>query len=204
MASTAIAGEKPAKPTKSSNWEMPLTATRDSLLRGGSDDALRALVYNIFTMSVRFDQLRERMSAMQGLAGIQYHVLMVVAELEGQEPVTVSAVAEKLHTTSAYVTMETGKLLRRGLIEKRKNPDDGRSVLLSLTDTGREAVDAFAPVVQEINDTLFDGIGPETFALFSDIAEHMVGTTGRAVDLADRLAKERDSDTNVTVKGIWR
>ena len=170
---------------------MPLTASRPALLPDGTDRDLRRLVYGIFTMSVRFDRLREGMAEALGLSGIQYHILMVVAERGQSEAVTVSTVAEALHASGAYVTTETGKLVARGLLEKSRNPDDRRSVVLSLTEAGRDMVDAFGDTVREVNDTLFDGIGPESFQQFCLLIDHMVGTTERAVDLIDRRTRDR-------------
>ena len=184
-------GADEASVADGAGWSMPLTASRPSLLADGTDRDLRRLVYGIFTMSVRFDRLRERMAEALGLSGIQYHILMVVAERGQSEAVTVSTVAEVLHASGAYITTETGKLVTRGLLQKRPNPDDGRSVVLSLTDAGRALVDDFADTVREVNDTLFDGIGPENFHQFCLLIDHMVGTTERAVDQIDRRAKDR-------------
>lgn len=186
-------------------WRMPRTTSRDELLDAAGNDAdFRRLIYGIFTMSVNFDRIRERMATALGLSGIQYHILMVVAELSAEQPVTVSAVAERLHTSGAYVTMETKKLMRRGLLDKKPNPEDGRSVILVLTPEGRESVDAFAPYLRDINDTLFDDMGPETFAQFRAIVGHMVRTSNRAADLAERIAREHTDIADKAVGAIWR
>ena len=184
-------GEGGSNDARGAGWTMPLTASRPALLPDGTDRDLRRLVYGIFTMSVRFDRLREGMAEALGLSGIQYHILMVVAERGQGEAVTVSTVAEALHASGAYVTTETGKLVALGLLEKSRNPDDRRSVVLSLTLEGRDLVDAFGDTVREVNDTLFDGIGPESFQQFCLLIDHMVGTTERAVDLIDRRTKDR-------------
>lgn len=186
----------PDKAAAQPGWTMPRTAARPALLPDGSDADLRRLVYGLFTLSVRLDRLREDMAAMLGLSGIQYHILMVVAERGADGPVTVSTVAEALHASGAHITTETGKLVTRGLVAKRPNPADGRSVILSLTPAGRDTIDGFAPALREINDTLFDGIGPETFKQFGAIADHMVATTARAAETAERLARERDGETS--------
>lgn len=176
------------------SWTPPVTATRDAVLPDGTDRDLRRLIYGIFTVSVRFDRLREAMADCVGLTGIQYHILMVVAEIgasEGGAAVTVSTVADVLHASGAYVTTESGKLVARGLLEKHRNPADGRSVVLAPTAAGRALIDGFAPDQQAVNDTLFDGVGPETFEKFLAIIEHMVGTSGEAVEMIERLARQR-------------
>jgi len=190
----------------SSSWAPPLTATRDAVLPGGSDGALRRLIYGVFTMSVRFDRLREAMAECLGLTGIQYHILMVVAERDAGDtalsPATISTVAETLHASGAYVTTEAGKLVARGLLAKHPNPADGRSVVLRHTEAGRAMIDGFADDLRAVNDTLFEGIGPETFERFGAIVAHMMETSERAVDLIETIARDRrrgDGDSRAAV-----
>lgn len=190
--------------TNDNDWCFPPTTTREALTQNtGTDADFRSMIYGIFTMGVNFDRIRERMATALKLSGIQYHILMVVAELSPDTPVTVSRIAERLYTSGAYVTMETKKLLQRGLLEKRPNPDDGRSVFILLTDEGRASIDAFAPYLRAINDELFDGIGPETFNQFRAIVSHMTRTSGRAAELADAVARDyaEIKDTNSDAVG---
>ena len=186
-------------------WNLPLTVNGEALLDAdGGDRAFRELIYGIFTMTVNFDRIRERMAIALGLSGIQYHILMVVAELSVEAPATVTMVADRLHTSGPYVTMESKKLMRRGFLDKQRNPDDGRSVILALTPEGRDAVDAFAPHLREINDALFDGVGPETFARFREIVGHMTRTSTNAADLAERLARDHTEIGDKVTGAIWR
>ena len=163
-------------------WRLPRTTSRPQLLdTDGGDADFRRLIYGIFTMTVNFDRIRERLATSLGLSGKQYHILMVVAELEPHQPVT---------TSSAYTTMESKKLMSRGLLRKKPNPDDGRSVVLELTADGRIAIEGLASCLREINDTLFEDMGPETFRQFLGIIDHMKRTSARAADLSDHVARQ--------------
>lgn len=191
--------------TANDDWRLPPTTTAAALLNDdGGDSDFRRMIYDIFTMSVNFDRIRERMASALGLSGIQYHILMVVAELSADMTVTVSAIADRLHTSGAYVTMETKKLMRRGFLEKRPNPDDGRSVIITPTEEGCAAIDAFAPHLQAINDELFDGVGPETFKQFCAIVDHMSRTSKRGAELAEILARDHTEIGDIAVGAIWR
>ncbi len=184
-------------------WQMPRTTTSAALLdREGGDADFRRLIYGIFTMTVNFDKIRERMATALGLSGIQYHILMVVAELSAEEPVTISTVADRLHTSGAYVTMETKKLMRRGFLDKYPNPADGRSVILVLTPEGRQTIEEFAPYLCEINKELFDGFRSETFEAFRNIVDHMTRTSVRASELAERIAREKMEIGDVAIGAI--
>jgi DNA-binding MarR family transcriptional regulator len=187
------------------DWALPVSTSLEALLdHSGGDADFRRLIYSIFTMTVNFDRIRERMATALGLSGIQYHILMVVAELTPDEQVTVSLIADRLHTSGAYVTMESKKLMRRGFLDKRPNPDDGRSVILFLTGEGQAAIDAFSPHLQKINDELFDGMGQETFARLREIVDHMTHTSSRAAALAETLAREHTDIGKHAVGAVWR
>ena len=69
-------------------------------------------------------------------------VLIAVANLQEANGVSVGAVADALHVSSAFVASETGKLAQRGLLDKRTNPRDRRGVLVSVSPAGRQAMAA--------------------------------------------------------------
>ena len=164
----------------------PPTTTLDALFVDGSDREFRRFIYSLLTMSVRMDRLRERIGRLIGLNGFRYHILMIVAELDDARPVSVNAVAEVLHTSGAYVTMETGNLQRAGLLEKLPNPDDRRGVLLSLTAEGQRTIEAMAGRLRDINDVLFEGFETEDFEAFRQLVTRMLGTTSAALAVAER------------------
>ncbi|MFZ0490783.1 MAG: MarR family transcriptional regulator [Salegentibacter sp.] len=59
----------------------------------------------------------------------------------------------------------------RGLIERRKNPKDGRSVLIHLTDFGREMRDYSKKVVLRFDDAVKDAVSQEDLETFIKVAE---------------------------------
>ena len=173
------------------NWEMPTTTNQVALLDDqGTDASFRRLVYGVFTLSVNFERIRNLVASALNLSGIQYHILMVVAELSKERTVSVTDVAGKLHTSGAYVTTEVKKLVHLGLLDKKPNPEDKRSVVIALTIEGQNTIEEFAPFLREINDGLFGAIGPETFKTFLAIVEHMTQSSTNGVNIADRIARE--------------
>jgi DNA-binding MarR family transcriptional regulator len=174
-----------------------LTVTRPDLIVDGSDAEFRHLVYALLTVSIRFDRLREQIGRVMGLSGLQYHILMVIEELSGERDVNVGAVAEALHVSSAYITMETAKLVRLGTLVKRPNPRDRRGVLLSLTARGRRAVRLSEPWLREINDVLFASLDREDFQHFRRIMEGMVDGSAQALAIAERVMADGDEGNTV-------
>jgi DNA-binding MarR family transcriptional regulator len=162
----------------------PLTVTCPALLAGGSDGAFRALINNLMKMAEQLLALRARLAAELGVTGPQFGLFLAIAQLEGEDGVSVVGVARHQGVTGAFVTAEAGKLVRRGLIEKRMSPVDRRGVLLSLSAKGRRLLAAAGPAIQARNDTMFGTLSGREFRMLDRLVRRLVEGGERA--LADR------------------
>jgi DNA-binding MarR family transcriptional regulator/GNAT superfamily N-acetyltransferase len=81
----------------------------------------------------------------EGLLGSELSLTegRVLFELAQREPATASALAQDLELDAGYLSRILGGFDRRGLIERRASERDGRQIILSLTDRGR---DSFAAI----------------------------------------------------------
>jgi DNA-binding MarR family transcriptional regulator len=71
-----------------------------------------------------------------------------LAVLEGAgEPLSPTAIAERLIVTTASVTSLLDTLERRGLVERHSDPRDRRRLLIVITPDGKAVVDQFLPEV---------------------------------------------------------
>src|SRR5579862_7890850 len=134
----------------------PLTVSRPELLVNGSDSEFRAFVHGMLAFAARLEGVRNGFAALLGLTGIQYTILISISHLHADGDVTVGAVAGHLHLSGAFVTTETGKLLRLGLITKVQDLKDRRRVCLRITSRGRDLLCELSPVQVRVNDVLFD------------------------------------------------
>jgi DNA-binding MarR family transcriptional regulator len=160
---------------------IPLTADARPLLVDGSDERLRHLVYDLFTVSVRMQLVRDELAGRMNVTGPQYTVLMAVGELQGATGVPVNAVAQRLHVTGAHATIEIGKLVKQGLLSKATHPTDGRSVLVRLTARGLALIDRIAPLLRATNDRFFGELDRDRFLAAADIAERLVNGSWAAL-----------------------
>ncbi|MGH7006242.1 MAG: MarR family winged helix-turn-helix transcriptional regulator [Alphaproteobacteria bacterium] len=180
--------KRPGRPgTESAPAQPPITTARPELTADGTGERFRQLVNDLFTIAVRMDAVRERFSQLIGVSPPQYGILMTVAQLEAVGGATVRAVAEHAHVSGAFVTAEAGKLAHRGLLAKRPNPADGRSVLLSLTAKGRSALEAALPQIRAVNDVFFGKLSGEDFMRLSTAAARIVDASAGAVLLAHAI-----------------
>jgi DNA-binding MarR family transcriptional regulator len=165
--------------------------SRPALLERGSDAGFRQLIQDLLGVSVRVQALRDRIGELAGVSGPQYSLMIAAEHLGGRDGVTVSGLAEHLHVSGTFVTAESKRLERQGLIERRPNPADGRSVLLRLTPAGRKRIADITPVLRAINDELFRDTDREGFQHLRRELAAMVGAADDALLIAERHRRGR-------------
>jgi DNA-binding MarR family transcriptional regulator len=105
--------------------------------------------------------------------------------------VTVKRLADHLHVSGTFVTAEANKLQRAGILEKRANPDDGRSVFLVVTNAGRRLIDSLLPVLREVNDDIFRGLNRNSFQILRSQMSGMVKSLDDALMALNRHRSRR-------------
>jgi DNA-binding MarR family transcriptional regulator len=123
------------------------------------------------------------------LSGGQYTTLIAIAHLERREgEVGINRVAEHLHLSSAFMTIEVNRLVKDGLVTKKINPGDRRRVVLTIAPAGRKLLDNLTAVQRPVNDTLFDCLSSADFKILRVLIAGLVDSGDRALRLMDYLA----------------
>jgi DNA-binding MarR family transcriptional regulator len=185
---------------QSPGFGFPVTATSPILVLGKSDHSLRKLVYDLFTVSARMEELRRHLGKRVGLTGPQYSLIMAVAELQRRDGVSVGRVAEYLHVTGTFVTTESGKLSKKGFLEKRPDGQDRRLSLLSIAPKGQRALNSLFPELQQINDIFFELESRPDFEGLCRMLERLVGNSQRALALIN--ATRQDPRLTLSAGGV--
>jgi DNA-binding MarR family transcriptional regulator len=149
---------RPKQTSVSAIYIPPLTTSRKEFISGGSDQGFREMIYLMVLGLDRLASLRGTFGSHLGLTGSQFVVLMGVAYRQGRNGVSIGDLADHVRLAQPHVTTEVGRLLRSGLLVKRANPCDHRSVLVSLSSGGKKAVEWIVPLVRKVNDLLFAGV----------------------------------------------
>lgn len=84
-------------------------------------------------------------------------------------PATEISARMGMEATSLTRTLKT--LTEKGLITKHKNPNDGRGVLVYLTDLGKEKRELSKNTVIQFNEIIKASVSPEKLTHFFEVAE---------------------------------
>lgn len=152
----------------------PLTISRDEFLREGDDRAFREAIYTTVLALESLLKCREIFGRVLGLTGSQFAVLMGAAYRQGENGVSIRDLAEHVRLAAPHVTTEVGRLIRKGLLSKRQDELDRRSVLVSLSRDGENAVRSLAPVVRRVNDILFEDISAAELAVVEKLLRRLM------------------------------
>jgi DNA-binding MarR family transcriptional regulator len=93
-------------------------------------------------VSIRLSKLRSGAFATAGLAAWEFDVLAALRRSEPPHELSPAQLIDQTMIGSAAMTNRLVNLTERGLIERERNPRDGRSIIIRLTDAGTELADA--------------------------------------------------------------
>jgi DNA-binding MarR family transcriptional regulator len=89
----------------------------------------------------------------------------VLAIVDGAtEPITPGLIAERAIVSSASATSVLDTLEKRGLIVRRPHPDDGRKLVIDLTDAGRAIIDRVLPGIHMLETRVMSALTPADLA----------------------------------------
>jgi DNA-binding MarR family transcriptional regulator len=183
-------------PRQKLDFKFPRTATSPILVSGKSEHSLRKLLYDFFTVSARMETMKRYLGERLGLTAPQYTIMMAVAELQGVIGVSVGRVGEHLHVSGPFVTMESGKLLKKGLMERHSDLQDRRLSLLCLSPKGAKALQSLFPELQQINDVFFELGSRAEFERLCKTLGKLVGNSQRALALIKATRDDLRSKVN--------
>ena len=188
---SAARNVRPNKPSKAKAFTSPATVTLPAVLVDGNDTAFRETIY---LMALAFDRLhscREAFGRALSLTASQFIVLIGTAHRQGQEGVTIRALADHTQLAATHVTTEVGRLIDKGLLIKEANSRDRRSVLVRLSPQGEAAIHDVNPLLRRVNDRLFQNVTRAEFDVVSRFFAKFAHNGEEALFELRRAGRER-------------
>jgi DNA-binding MarR family transcriptional regulator len=167
----------------------PNTVTLEALLDDGSDTKFRGMLHGLLSLTARFDAVRQNFGKVLGISGVQYTMLMSIYHLDEISPVFINSVADHLHLSGAFVTIETGRLVAMGILRKTKDTEDGRRVRLEITSATRKRLAELVIVQREVNDLMFANFGRRDFNGLAKGIDLLVESSDSALSLSRYISE---------------
>lgn len=164
-----------------------LTVSQPDVLIDGSDATFRLVVHDLLALSSRLHDINAGFARIVGVSPVQYTILATIFEQQDIGAVTVGKVAEHVHLSGSFVTIETGKLVKKGLVDKTADADDRRRVNLRTTAKADRRFRFLNQFQCPVNNAAFDGITRAEFLSLRDIVAKILPETDRALSLQGEL-----------------
>src|SRR5690242_10794749 len=107
----------------------------------------RQVCYAMHTTVRAFDAVYRELLSEHGLSYPQYIALMTVGE---HGPLTVGRLGELMHLDSGTLSPLLKRMEGAGLVGRARDPEDERRVVVSLTPSGRERLEALGDLPRRI------------------------------------------------------
>ena len=109
----------------------------------------------------------EEASKFEGSMAIGFSLLSI----DKEEGTPSSAISNRMGMEATSLTRTLKTLEEKGLIIRRKNPDDGRGVLIYLTDLGKEKRELSKTTVLKFNEIIKQNISNDKLQHFIEVSE---------------------------------
>ena len=162
-----------------------MLTTKDAISRPGKKrkksasaraDALdRSMIHLLHRASQRASEIFAIETRDFDLTARQFAVLSTVAQHEGLSQTDLVRLTGIDRSTLADVVQ---RLLRRGIIQRERTTQDGRTYAVSLSAQGRELLDAIKPYVRRADRAVLSCLGEEDGKLAAQILSRMLKKSG--------------------------
>src|SRR5215204_1305486 len=181
-------------PRRGKEFVPPATITLAPMLKAGGDVAFRETLYLMALTFSRLTTCRDAFGRMLGLTASQFIVLIGTAHRQGNEGVTIRALADHTQLAATHVTTEVGRLIGKGLLIKEANTRDRRSVLVRLSPKGEAAIRSINPLLRRVNDRLFQNVSRGEFDVVSRFLVKFAHNSEDALIEIKRAERERAAE----------
>jgi MarR family transcriptional regulator, transcriptional regulator for hemolysin len=147
----------------------------------------REILFTVSDVGRLIRTYADQKARLYGMTRAQWAVLL---QLERREGLKQSELAEALDIQPITLTRLVDRLCRNGLIERRADPNDRRAKQLYLTAAARPLIDRILDHVEDLAETILDGIEPKDIDL-------MLAKLGRARDNLKHAIESRPAQQPV-------
>jgi len=132
-----------------------------------NQDHVRSFMWEIASINVHLEELRQFWARALGISGPQWMILMALSDLDKDDGVPVNAVSKLLHVDPSFVTTQSKLLEKKGFLRRKTSASDARVVQMSLTDKTRKHLAELAEKQDALNEFIFQEFDHRDLADFT-------------------------------------
>src|SRR5262249_27994510 len=135
--------------------------------RNGNQEAIKRFTWEIASINVYLEELRQFWARTLGVSGPQWMILMALSDLDKSDGVPVNVVSKLLHVDPSFVTTQSKLLEKEGFLRRKPSLNDARVVQMSLTDKTRKHLAGLAERQQTLAEFIFEEFGDRELTEFT-------------------------------------
>jgi DNA-binding MarR family transcriptional regulator len=117
--------------------------------------------------------IEKRLAILLSPIGIKPRQARILNVLSRVGEVSQTVLTEKFDVTSGSMSTMVDRMIKVGLIERRKNPEDRRGDLISITDQGTAVLEEVRDVWRKIDELIEAKLGAEKTMLLTEITKEL-------------------------------
>ncbi|MEM9477814.1 MAG: MarR family winged helix-turn-helix transcriptional regulator [Pseudomonadota bacterium] len=137
--------------------------------------------YKFHSLLHSADILEKRLATLLTPVGITPRQARILNALNRVGEVSQTALTEQFDVTSGSMSTMIDRLLKLGMIERRKNPEDRRGDLISITDQGVAVLHEVRDAWQDIDELIEEKLGSDKAALLTELTRELKFALGGRV-----------------------
>lgn len=138
------------------------------------DPSPMEVLSRVSRLSKHLDRARQRVLETQGLDLWEFDVLVALRRTPPPHELSPGALLHATLVTSGTMTNRVDRLADRGLVSRRRDPQDGRGVLVRLTPEGRARADAAMTGLLERERELLAGLDASQRSVLADLLRRLL------------------------------
>lgn len=149
---------------------------------GTTDKQFRQFLYDLSVIAAQLDVARGYLASQLGVSPPQYNILMVIAQYQHPEGVSLTEVAKHLHVSIAHITNEIKKLGELGWVEINVNPKDRRARLVKIHTRVEKQFIQLGNYQRSTNNSLFANLSKSEFQQMRRILTKLIDDFGSTIE----------------------
>ncbi|CAN5279351.1 MarR family transcriptional regulator TamR [soil metagenome] len=138
------------------------------------DVAPMEVLSRVNRIAYHLDRARRLAFAAYGLEPWEFDVLSALRRAGSPYELSPGRLIRETLVTSGTMTNRVDRLANKGLVERRPDQQDRRSIQVRLTDSGRDAVDGALDELLESEQKLLAGLTPEAAGMLADVLRTLI------------------------------